>query len=80
MESKGVSDFPGRFTGGCKALATFQHTQMKHLLWLKWQKRKLLHSSVQTHTSALIAPTKPQDKCINHIGFILGKSKITNRQ
>lgn len=61
-------------------LAIFQNTPMKPFLWLKYQKKKLLCSAVQTHTSALTVPTKPQDKCINHIHFILGKSKITNRQ
>lgn len=68
---------------GMQRLAIFHHTLMKlmkHLLWLTYQKKKLLCSSVQTHTSALTAPTKPQDKCINHIHFILGKSEITNRQ
>lgn len=78
-ERKGVSDFPSVYQG-MQPLAIFQHTPMKPFLWLKYQKKKLLCSSVQTHTSALTVPTKPRDKCINHINFILGKSKITNRQ
>lgn len=65
---------------GMQRLAIFQHALMKHLLWLTYQKKKLLCSSVQTHTSSLTVPTKLQDKCINHIHFILGKSEITNRQ
>lgn len=42
---------------GMQPLAMFQHTQMKPFLWLTHQKKKLLCSSVQTHTSALTVPT-----------------------